>query len=241
VLSVAYEASVVLIEEAIETAAPALPVRERRIFVEPFRRIRLDRVESGEGPNQPIHADDIIRIFGGGFGEGATVNISGETAAATPLSAREITVDLSALTSLRAGILPLFIVHRVAGHPRLRFESNVVALTVAPRIESLAFIPESGDDPATVDLELFPGVAEGQSVRLFLNELVEIDADATEPRAYVIDAEPPDAVSIPVTDVEPGTYLVRVRVDAAESALAVDTDEDSETFGRFVGPTVVVT
>ena len=64
VLSVAYQASVVLIEEEIETAAPALPVRDRRIFVQPFRQIRIESVESSSSRDAPIHADSIIRILG---------------------------------------------------------------------------------------------------------------------------------------------------------------------------------
>ncbi len=244
VLSVAYQASVVLIEEAIETPAPALPVRERRIFVEPFRRIRVERVEASGGPDEPIHDDDSIHVFGSGFGpEQVEVNIDGETVPATSVSAREITVDLSVLTNLRAGILPLYVEHRVSEQaPHLRFESNVVALTVVPRIQSLAFTPANGDIPAAIDVELLPGVIAGQNVRLFLNELLAGGAQpGAEPRAYTIDVEPPDALSIPIPNVEPGTYLVRVRIDGAESALDVDTDEDSETFGRYIGPTVVVT
>jgi hypothetical protein len=234
----------VLIEEEVEAAAPGLPVRERRIFVEVFRRIRIERVENGEGSGEPIHADDIIHVIGSGLGnEGVEANVGGEAVPATPLSAREITVDLSAATTLRAGILPLHVVDRVSGQaPHLRFESNVVALTVAPRIESVAFSPADGDTPPTVDLTLFPDVVAQQDVRLFLNELVAADSPpGATPRAYAIDAEPGEELSIPVPDVEPRTYLVRVRVDGAESVLQADTDPDSETFGRYVGPTVVVT
>ena len=244
VLSVAYQASVVLIEEEVEAPAPALPVRERRIFVEPFRRIRLERVEPTEGLGGPIHGDSIVRILGTGLASARlTVNIGGETVPATIISAGEITVDLSALSAPRAGILPLYVAHGVSElAPQLRFESNVLALTVAPRIQSVAFTPADVESPASVDLEIFPGVAAGQRVRLFLNSLLEPDAEPdTETRAYAIDAEPSDSVSIDVSNVEPGTYLVRARVDGAESALEVDTDENSETHGRFIGPTVVVT
>jgi hypothetical protein len=244
VLSVAYQASVVLIEEEVDAPAPALPVRERRVFVEPFRRIRIDRVEASRGPDAPVHADDVIHVFGSGLGlEPVAANIAGEAVPATPVSAREITVDLSVLAEPRAGILPLYVEQRVSEQaPHLRFESNVLALTVVPRIQSLAFTPASGDAPAAIDLDLSPDVTAGQSVRLFLNELLDVDAEpGAEPRAHVIDAEPPDSVSISIPHVEPGTYVVRVRVDGAESVLAVDTDEESATFGRYVGPTVVVT
>lgn len=259
VLSVAYQASVVVIEdEEIEAAAPAVPVRERRIFVQPFFRITIERVESSAGPDESIHADSSIRILGSGLGgENVAVNIAGETVAPVQATAREITVVLSALTNPRAGILPLYVVHRISEEvPQLRFESNVVPLTIRPRIIEVGFIPAIADDPATtdvdesapatVDLEIAPAVGARQRVRLLLNELLPLDIppDAA-PIAYVIDAEPePEEtaeISVPVPDVDPRTYLVRVQIDGAESPLIVDTDEDSETFGRYIGPTVVVT
>ena len=265
VLSVAYQASVVLIEEEIETAAPALPVRDRRIFVQPFRQIRIESVESISSRHAPIHADSIIRILGSALGgEGVLVNIAGETVTPEQMTAREITVDLTALNTLRAGILPLCVVHRVSQDaPHLRFESNVVPLTVAPRIESLDFTAAIANDPATpdvdetapatVDLQLFPAIAARQRVRLFLNELLGVDVPAgATPLAYVFEAEPPPAdtsqvsvvvpgVALQTPDLEPRTYLVRVQVDGAESPLEVDDDEESETFGRYLGPTVRVT
>ena len=255
VLSVAYQASVVLIEEEIETAAPALPVRDRRIFVQPFRQIRIESVQSSASRDAPIQADSTIRILGSALGgESVAVNIAGQTVAPGEMTAREITVDLTALTNLRCGILPLYVVHRVSQDaPHLRFESNVVPLTVAPRIESLELTVADGDEPARVDLELFPAVDARQRVRLFLNELLDADAPAgATPLAYVFEAEPPPvdtseiSVSVPgvelqTPDLEPRTYLVRVQVDGAESTLVFDDDEDSETFGRYIGPTVPVT
>ena len=82
------------------------------------------------------------------------VNIAGETVAPEQVTAREITVDLTALTTLRAGILPLCVVHRVSQDPpHLRFESNVLPLTVAPRIESLDFTAAIANDPTTPDVD----------------------------------------------------------------------------------------
>ena len=157
VLSVAYQASVVLIEEPVEAPAPALPVRERRIFIEPFRRIRLERVQPTTGQGDPIHGDSIVRILGTGLASARLiVNVDGEIVSATVISPGEITLDLSALSDLRAGILPLYVAHGVSElAPQLRFESNVLALTVAPRVQSVAFTPADAETPASVDLELF--------------------------------------------------------------------------------------
>jgi hypothetical protein len=243
VLSVAYQASVVLIEEELDAPAPSLPVRERRIVVQPLPLVRVERIEVAGAPDRPIHGDDVVRVFGSGFDvERTAVHVAGEIVPATVVSGREITVDLSAVATLRAGILPLFVEHRVPQQaPHLRFESNVVPLTVAPRIESIAVTPGDDGGPAIVELEVFPPVAARQRVRLFLNERLDLDAPADRvPRAYAIDAEPPDAVSIRMPAVEPGTYLARVRIDGADSPLDIDADEDSDTFGRYVGPTIEV-
>ncbi len=259
-LSVAYQASVVLIEEEIEPAAPALPVRDRRIFVRPFRQIWIERVESSAGPDSPIHADSTIRILGNALGgDNVEVNIAGEALAPEQVLSREITVNLGNLTSPRAGILPLCVVHHISEDaPHLRFESNVVPLTVSPRIliTPLVFTPAVANDPTTpgvdesapptVHLELFPAVATRQRVRLFLNELLDPDAPpSTASLSYVIESEPVEEataeLSVAARDVEARTYLARVQIDGAESPLTFDDNEESETFGRYIGPTVQVT
>jgi len=42
-------------------------------------------------------------------------------------------------------------------------------------------------------------------------------------------------------DFPAGKFFLRLRVDGAESALIVDDDKNSQTFGMFIGPTVEVT
>ena len=54
-LSVAYEASVILLEGA-ETPRAALPVQERTLEVLPFRFLEIERVESALGPDLPVLA-----------------------------------------------------------------------------------------------------------------------------------------------------------------------------------------
>lgn len=245
ILSIAYQASVLLIEEEVEPRGPALPVRERGIFVHPLPRIRIDRVHATSGPDAPIHADSTIRILGSGLGgERVSVLIADEELAPTEVREGEIRVDLAGLTAPRAGILPLRVVHRVSeDRPQLRFESNILPLTLAPRIETLGLTPAGAGDPASLEVELLPAVVADQSPRLLLNELPTGDAEAP-PLSYVIEvgpaAEDRSMLSISLADVEPRAYLVRIQIDGGTSPLESDEDEDSTTFGHYVGPSLEV-
>src|SRR5439155_18021587 len=61
VLSVAYQGTVVLIESE-ETPQAALPVRERNVYVVPFRQPVIEQVMAQAGPNQPITAGSTLII-----------------------------------------------------------------------------------------------------------------------------------------------------------------------------------
>jgi hypothetical protein len=44
----------------------------------------------------------------------------------------------------------------------------------------------------------------------------------------------------PNEPIPPGSYLLRVRIDGAESRLQVDTNRNSPTYLHYVGPTFTV-
>jgi hypothetical protein len=77
-----------------------------------------------------------------------------------------------------------------------------------------------------------------------LNErLVVLSPPAETPRAYTFVAPPRPATSpsgpmsqidVPISGVAPGTYLVRVQVDGAESPLAHDAS------GLYVSPSLTI-
>jgi hypothetical protein len=83
-----------------------------------------------------------------------------------------------------------------------------------------------------VTVDVRPDVGKDQRVLLLLNELT-----ATDPDAYSFPVIPLTAdsgtVVFPVRRVRPGTYLVRVQVDGAESRLEL-------TGGTFSDPTVTL-
>ncbi|HBY61462.1 MAG TPA: DUF4255 domain-containing protein, partial [Solibacterales bacterium] len=51
---------------------------------------------------------------------------------------------------------------------------------------------------------------------------------------------PAATLRFPIPGVPPGTYMVRVRVDGADSALEVQTNEALPNFNQYIGPTVGV-
>jgi hypothetical protein len=93
----------------------------------------------------------------------------------------------------------------------------------------------------TLTLTLSPPVGREQSVALLLNSDMNNYVIPLPTRSL---SDPPTATSfnfkIPAT-VLPDTYLVRVRVDGAESALKVDTDDQSPTFNQYIGPKLKIT
>jgi hypothetical protein len=68
--------------------------------------------------------------------------------------------------------------------------------------------------------------------------------DDSIPLPTRLPADPPTATSfgfeIPAT-FSTGTFLLRVRVDGAESALTVDTNKLSPTYNQYIGPLVTIT
>jgi hypothetical protein len=151
-------------------------------------------------------------------------------------------------TRLQAGMKNVQVVHRAPtdtpGAPPWRAESNAETFELRPHITSVSFanIEGSGDEPRSGDLivRLRPEVGKAQRVTLLLDE--RFAPETRPPRYYSFDAPPrtqPSApetsgsLTIPVSGLLPGRYLVRVRVDGAESLLRYST-----TTGRYDSPQV---
>lgn len=246
-LSIAYQASVVLIESEESLRRP-LPVRDRNIYAVPFGQPIIERVTSQAGINQPIVAGDTLRIQGRRLrGADATkVRIFGVEV--TPLlqevSNTQISLELASppipASALRAGVQSVQVIHEMSigtpAVPHNAVESNAAAFVLRPTITNVSFDAVSTE----VTVTLNPDIGSGQRVVLLLNELSN-----TDPAAYTFVAEPPTAdtnsITIPISGVQTGDYLVRVQVDGAESPLTVDTNEASPTFNQYIEPKVTIT
>jgi hypothetical protein len=249
----AYQASVVLIESRSSFKA-ALPVRERKIYVMPFRQPFIETVE----PQMIAFAAGAkLTLRGRQLTAPNTVVLFGSGATANPDEAEStneaLVVTLPA--TLRAGINSAQVVQQLLiGAPELHrgFESNVAVFILRPNITktggppvyNITVAPQgAGDDPRTTSIEvkLEPPVGKAQRVELLLNEL-NSPPNRTA-RAYVFEApsrnqpaspDTTDTISFAVVQVAAGDYLVRVRVDGAESSLDLDANN------RYVEPKVTI-
>jgi|APLak6261659120_1056016.scaffolds.fasta_scaffold00100_5 hypothetical protein len=246
----AYHVSVVLIEARNPTRA-ALPVRERRIHVRQFRQPIIESITP-----QVVSPGETLTIRGANLSsEHVQVAISDATPfPVMPVSDRQIDIPLSdtLLASLSAGVNAVRIIHRIDVDPdparvdlRAGSESNTGVFILRPSpnfvrgavtwhtvmVDGVPVTLYSAPVTATVTTTIGPS----QRTTLLLNEL---DAPASRnPFAYSFDASPSrereTRIDIPVNNVRPGTYLSRLRIDGAESALRLVSGEYREPVVTF--------
>lgn len=233
-LSVAYLATVVLIESDVVTRPP-LPVLSRHLLVLPFRQPLIEAVEP-----QMVNPGDRMAIKGQNLQSDNLRVVFNSTQPAPPVEVkdRQITVDVPA--DLRSGVNTVKIVHDVffgTLEPHRGFESNVGVFIVRPVINATAVVQASTVVNGTtyqtgyMIVNFTAPVGRRQRVVLLLNEYNP--PTTVQARAYafpapvangITDPTIPEtsAIDIPFQNVVNGTYLVRVRVDGAESELQVD-------------------
>jgi len=245
-LSVAYQASVVLIESE-DTPQQALPVSERGVTGIPFNQpvIEQIRVLNNKGEVLPIHqaieSGAILLIKGNRLqGQVTRVFIDDEEIASTLITDSEIRLELPDpdASPLRAGIKSLQIVHSIMlNEPPTEHDfssSNVFPFALRPTIATVAM------QGAAIHIQFITRVGKSQRVFLILNEL-----NNPEPKSYRLNAPKNNGVTDPVTETDvidfpivgivgSGIYLVRVQVDGAESMLQKADD------GKYNQPQVTV-
>lgn len=260
-LSVVYQASVVLIEPDV-TPRQALPVRERNVYVMPFRQPVIERVVPAAGPGEPVLAGSTIALLGRQLrGEVTRVRVGGLELTPAPADIGDTRVTVVLPAGLLAGVQAAQVIHLwsigTPPAPHRGVESNVAPFVLQPAIRqvggvyriTLASVTTAADGTRSADVSvtLDPPAGRRQRVMLLLNEF---NPPAERPaRAYSFAApsrdrpgepETANTIVIPVRGVAPGQYLVRVQVDGAQSPLEADTTEGSPTFGQFVRPTLTI-
>ena len=154
----------------------------------------------------------------------------------TPQDVNPTQISLKVPAHLSAGVQGVQILHLSIDTPDVIIESNLAAFVLHPEITATVTNVQTGDnDLRSVDIvvQFSPKVTPLQQVILLLNEV-------SKPRfiAYSFAAIPvsgdTDLLTFNVTNIIAGTYLVRVRVDGAESPLQVDR------FGKYDGKQVVI-
>jgi hypothetical protein len=237
-VSAAYAVSVMLIETKAPSQAP-LPVLERNLIVLPYSEPRIDTVD----PQLVVFAAGAtVRLTGSNLLGRNTVAIFGGNPSApqtpTPIgSGAQVTVTLPALT---AGVNTVRLVRQVdlGVNPKTPFvESNdasfilqpVISRAVGPPHDYLIQVgaPDNSVVPPIVPItvRVAPPFTATQKVALLLYELSPPMGQA--PRSYLFDAEtadlvPPDKVTVRTRGVPSGSYLLRIRVDGADTPLDID-------------------
>lgn len=210
--------------------------------------------------DQPILAGHSIVIEGRGLrGEETLVNIGGVEVVPADADVADTQIIAPLPSTLRAGVTGVQVIHRrLMGTPPMPHrgvESNIAAFVLRPEIQvvSAGNIQGSGTEPRSADLTITvqPPIGDTQRVVALLNEFVPPASPPQEitedPAAYGfaipsrIPLSPPggppgesDTVTVPVSGVRAGTYLVRIQVDGAESPLGTDAA------GSYDSPTVTI-
>jgi hypothetical protein len=241
-LSVAYVATVVLIESEVSTQ-DALPVRQRNLYVVPFRAAVIEEIVSAAGDDAFITAASTIVIRGRQLrGEITEVHVGGVTITPAPENVSDTRITIALPTTLRAGVQGLQVVHpQLMGTPPVAHrgtESNLAPFVLHPEIVTPS--PGAGE----ISVKLKPNAGKTQRAILFLNELNPPSTRAA--RAFSFDAtprnrpaDPPDTdtLTFPIAGVATGDYLVRVQIDGADSPVQRDPDPNQP---RYIGPAVTI-
>lgn len=257
-LSIAYQGTVVLIESE-ETPQKALPVRERSLYVMPFRQPAIEQVVSQEGADLPIVSGSTLTITGRQLrGEVTLVRVGGVEATPAPEQITDTEISLPLPSGLQAGVQGVQVIQQMlmgkppTPHPGV--ESNVVAFVLCPTITPPTVANATSHTvsdaahnwvtlfAADITVNVSPGVGKKQRVVLLLNEF---DPPKDRPaHSYSFKAPPREEdaslIVIHISDVVPGAYLVRVQVDGAESPLTPDTEPSSSTFNQYIEPKVTI-
>ncbi|MBD2489983.1 DUF4255 domain-containing protein [Aulosira sp. FACHB-615] len=249
-LSLAYKASVVLIDSG-ELPKKPLPVRNLQRHVTPYQPViaQIKVVEeiakiwqTQYAATSLILADSTLLIQGNKLSADITqVRIGDITTTPQDVTDKQITLNLATIPveSLRAGVQSLQVIH-----PQAKVNSNVVPFLLRPTILDITVsnVHGRGNEPRSADITITVNlnIEKTQKVTLVLTELslTQFTGYSTEQTKNRRNSS--NSITFAIHDCLPGSYLVRLIVDGAESLFTVDTDSNSPTFEQYIGPVVVI-
>jgi hypothetical protein len=231
-LSIAYQASVVLIQPDM-LPQKALPVLSPAVFV---HTLGLPVISSVEPQILEMSPMATLTINGQSLNaKGVGVKISGMDAPTpTANSDEQLVVGLPA--GVMAGVQTVQVVHPLNlgtnQEPHKGFQSNLGVFILTPKINTISYSPTPA--PA-VTITLQPAIGPRQRAELLLNSLPGV---AQQAFSFSSTGRPAatSSITFPIKGVPGATYIVRLSIDGAASALTVDNATK-----LFNGPTVVVT
>ena len=243
-LSVAYQASVILIESQ-EIPSPALPVRETRTNIIgniPTIKeiISLDpRSKLWKSNQQTLITSDTALVISGDNlkGEITIISINAVEKEINPddLTNNKISLNLSNFeeTELRPGVQSLQVIQRQTQNRDLQTTSNIFPFVLLPTIKSIetSEVEELEENlySAKITLTISPMVGNKQPTVLLLNQL-----STSEPCAYNFKVPSRETdiniISVNISNVKRGEYLVRIQISDVKSLLNIDDTSSSGDF-----------
>lgn len=234
-LTIAYKASVVLMqrENAMPQSAP--PVQKRVVSAQPWNQPVIQTIASNSGLNSPILAGATIVVSGSGLiSNGQQITIDGYPNPINPTSVKDAQIVLTLPVDVPAGsrILRITRLYQL-GIPAVTHNADVSGAGAFTLVPSITTSPTLGGGNITIKLS--PVVRQGQTATLLLNEAT-IPAPLN-PYAYSFTlpaiAVDTDTLVFSVSGIQGGkVYFVRVQVDGAQSGL--DLTQGSPTYGPTV-------
>ena len=243
--SVLYEVCVVQLQSTLPRSIP-LPVKQRRVYALPLRTPMIDQIfrQPPVIGNQLIAAaeqGEMLRLVGSNLQTPATrVTMDNALGTIFPISDTEMDVMIPS-GALKIGLHSLQVAqdvmfNEVKGQPpvaRTAFRSNVVGFQLLPTLGAVTPASATAGDTITVNVQ--PAVVSTQEKFLLLGDY----AVAAVPTAF--DAPPSNAIQFvlpksPDPTVPAGNYLLRIRIDGAESRLTFHPATQA-----YTGPPFMVT
>jgi hypothetical protein len=238
-LSVAYQASVVLMETS-DSPQDAPPVLTRNLYTIPFQIPSISRVLARSGASDPITTASTLLVQGQQLrSKGALLLMENQEFPPTEMTDAQLTLPVP--STLHAGIKGVQVLQKLAmGNdttPQHRgLESNIAPFVLHPTITNAtaaaAPAPPAGPGGTNVTLTLSPNIGVGQKAVLLLNNFATSPATAFTSFPTVATADS-NQIVINIANVPTGTYLARVQVDGADSLLTIDSGTQ-----KLTGPTV---
>jgi Pvc16 N-terminal domain len=244
--SVIYEVCVVQLQSQ-QPRQQALQVRQRRVYAMPMQSPQIQQIFVQPPPQGLTTAaaeeGETLRLLGFNFNAPNTAvemdQVPGNIASLQPGL-----IDVVIPTGqLNAGLHGLRVVQGVSvtvGHGQppeqiAAFSSNSVAFQLIPKITGAASSLAGG----IVSVPVQPAVVWTQAAELLLGDFVvpEVPPAPGSPAATAVQFQLPQP---PATPIPTGSYLMRIRVDGAESRLQIDNNPASPTYLQYVGPTYAV-
>lgn len=246
VLSAAYRASVVLIEQELQPVQP-VPVRDYALHSFPIVKPEIERVIAQSGADQFIVAQAAVAVLGRHL-QAQVTQVFVNDHEVTPTRVTNSRIEFSLPGGLRAGPQTLQIKHGLLlgspPAPHTGVGSDIVEFGLHPQVGrradrsyNIAIMNRTGTgtQPRSADIVVVvqPAVSEKQQVTL------ELTPTLTAGGVRVFNVAPLSApgthLNFPVSGLAPGDYLVRIRVHGEL------TEYDMDSNGQPTAPRITLT